>query len=168
MGGSAAVVKPAPKATTKRRHTASVAPTPPSAPSTSTVPPLRPSRALIERYLRYEGWTLEPRVGFEGHSVGARWVPPSQAGANVFAIVCSTADEQFVSEALGTLTYAESTGDMVIYQLGILASAERLIGPAARSPREPWDDGYDAATAASVAVLFLMARVDRAKWEAAR
>ncbi len=160
MGGAATVVAPAPTPTSTPKR--------PSASARSAVSPLRPSRALIEHYLRYEGWTLEPRVGFEGHSVSARWVPPSQANADVFAIVCSMNDERFVSEALGTLTYAESTGDMVIYRLGILASAERLIGPAARSPREPWDDGYDAATVAAVATLFVMARVDQAKWEATR
>lgn len=156
MGGAATVVAPAPAPTS--------APKRPSAAARSAVPPMRPSRALIEHYLLYEGWTLEPN----GKPNGKRWVPPSQAGADVFAIVCSTADERFVSEALGTLTYAESTGDMAIYRLGILASAERLIGPAARSPREPWDDGYDAATVAAVATLFVMARVDQAKWEATR
>jgi len=170
MGGAATVVAPAPAPTSasKRRHAARVAPTLPSAAATSAVPPLRPSRALIEHYLRYDGWTVEPAVVYEGHSVGTRWMPPPLAGPNVFAIVCSTADERFVSEALGTLTYAESTGNLAIYQLGILASAERLIGPRSPQPREPWDDGYDAATAASIATLFILARVDRARWKATR
>ena len=104
----------------------------------------------------------------EQRTTGKRWEPPTQAGSLVFAIVCSLNDERFVSEALGTLAYAESTGDMAIYQLGILVSAERFIGPQSPRPREPWDEGYDAATAGMIATLFIMARVDRARWEATR
>jgi hypothetical protein len=95
-------------------------------------------------------------------------MPPPLAGPNVFAIVCSMNDERFVSEALGTLTYAESTGNLAIYQLGILASAERLMGQRSLNQIEAWDRGYDASTAAAIATLFILAHVDRARWEATR
>lgn len=103
-------------------------------------------------------------------TTGKRWEPSGAASVfgHPFTITCYRDDERFEREALGALASIATGGEVPVYQLGILASAERLMGPRSPQPREAWDEGYDASTAASVAVLFLMARVDRARWEATR
>lgn len=169
MGGAAAIG--APSSAPKRRRAAPVAPTPPSAAATSAVPPLRPSRALIEHYLRYEGWAMRSIFTLDKtDTTGKRWEPSgsSYAVGHPYTITCYRDDERFERTALGALSNITTDGEVPAYRLGVLASVERLLGPRSPQPREAWDEGYDAATAAAVAALFLMARVDRAKWEAAR
>lgn len=103
-------------------------------------------------------------------TTGKRWEPsgPASAFGHPFTITCYRDDDRFEREALGALTNLTRAGEIPAYQLGILASAERLFGPRSPQPREPWDDGYDAATASCIATLFILARVDRARWEATR
>jgi hypothetical protein len=173
MGGSATAVATSPKVATKtkrRRATASAAP-PPSTASTSAIPPLRPSRALIEHYLRYEGWTMRAVFTLDkDRTTGKRWEPSGAASAwgHPFTIDCYRDDDRFEREAIGALANIAQAMEIPVYQLGILASAEHLIGP--RSPTSPksWNTGFDAATIKAIAALFIMARVDRARWEATR
>lgn len=103
-------------------------------------------------------------------TTGKRWEPSGAASAwgHPFTIDCYRDDDRFEREAIGALTNLTPNAESPLYRLGILVSAERFIGPRSPNPREPWDEGYDAATAGMIATLFIMARVDRAKWEATR
>lgn len=168
MGGSAMAMTP-PKTASKKRRSATPTTPAPSIASASAIPPLGPSRTLLEHVLRYDGWTLRKVMTLDkARTNGMRWSPPTGAPGYLLEVECYIDDTTFEIHAAGALANAVHPGENSAYRLGILASAERLIGPPSARPREPWDEGYDAATAGAIAMLFILARVNRAKWEATR